>query len=381
MKIIQRHKDSTGRIVGYTVDDSGKQCKLDVMQTISLKDKITNAKLLSSGEFKAKAGCSIKTVIDYTGLAVMKNTQPSKVHGNTSSGIDYYGKEYINICRTLRRYANNRNIRVEMSPHKSNAGRNVQLFKLIKACGIDVETFVIGYLSAIQPYSLEHFMPPKHAEYKGKLWISDLGYKIKMVIKVDDTDKNKPIVISFHESVPRGKPSQGGSDFSDKHCAVLVDRVEQRCNGFGVEYTVQRGFIRQTIHSATAYYNSGVALVKFSDIKNAFDDTMTLVYDNMQKLHCNDQSALWSVSRIDTRELTFLALGFDDVNNIILLLDLYSKYTDKYSRAVLVQMAVSLISQIPAVKQTELKVALEEKYDIEYRNGLCEAVLENLGNR
>lgn len=62
MKIIQRHKDSTGRVVGYTVEIDREQVRLGVEQTASLKDKITNATLLSNGEFKAKAGQSIKTV-------------------------------------------------------------------------------------------------------------------------------------------------------------------------------------------------------------------------------------------------------------------------------------------------------------------------------
>lgn len=64
MEIIKRHKDSNGVIVGYTVNSNGKEQYLNKDVVVSIFDKITNAHMLSNGEFRANAGESIETVIN-----------------------------------------------------------------------------------------------------------------------------------------------------------------------------------------------------------------------------------------------------------------------------------------------------------------------------
>ena len=94
-----------------------------------------------------------------------------------------------------------------------------------------------------------------------------MGYHIQLVIKVDDLDPKRPIVLSFHESNKDGKFMQGNKDFSDKLCAVIVDNVKQFGErDYRVGYTVQRGFIVAYIDSVTKYYSKDIALVDYQDI-------------------------------------------------------------------------------------------------------------------
>lgn len=66
-----------------------------------------------------------------------------------------------------------------------NAGNNVRLFKVIEECGYSLEEFIGGYLSCIQPYSMEKFKTKIGNEDATKLhWMLDVGYRHSLLIKV-----------------------------------------------------------------------------------------------------------------------------------------------------------------------------------------------------
>lgn len=73
MKILKRHRTEHGTVCGYTVTDGNITSYISVADAIKNKDKITNAVLLKNGEFRAKKGETIETVVDYSYLSVVKN--------------------------------------------------------------------------------------------------------------------------------------------------------------------------------------------------------------------------------------------------------------------------------------------------------------------
>lgn len=157
MEIIKRHKNLVGDTVGYTVSNNGQQYYRSKQDIINIAWAIDNAELLSNNEFRAKKGCHIDTVMDTGSLSVQHTKNLSNEIKSKEIEPEYYGKEFINICRKIRKYAADGKIIVSTDKHTSNEGRNIHLFKLIEACGLSIEDFVRGYLSVIQPYALEKF--------------------------------------------------------------------------------------------------------------------------------------------------------------------------------------------------------------------------------
>jgi hypothetical protein len=378
MEIIKRHKDSTGRTMGYTVSDRGKQAYLDSSFVVNNFANITNARLLPNGEFRANTGSHIETVIDNKALLPVKApVNRQKQQGNPFNTYDFYGSEYINVCRRIRRYAAERKLEIVTDKHKSNEGKNIHLFELIKACGMDVKTFIIGYLSVLQPFSLKKFKQSEQLD-KGNIWLCDLGYRVNLVIKLRETDKNRPMIISFHESNIHSRNSGIHRDFSDKPCAVLIERYTELQNGYGVDYIVQRGFIRYKMHSSTLQMHNNVALINYIDVKSVFNDTMKNVYRQLEINYLDsdikDDSTPVVVAQYNVNDLSFMSIGYATVNNVCLLLDLYSQYTDTKSRAVVIEITTNVIEEMPLLKQKELKSALEEKYRSSYNNELYKVI-------
>ena len=156
--ILERHKSTNGVVVGYKVNIDGNVTNLpfNVLRD-SFNSSIRNAYLVGN-DYRAKKGSHIKTVVETTNLRVHKQQTTGLSFPNTSPLTqDFYGKEFINICRRIRQYARVGNLRVNTNVHKSNNGNNVQLFDLIKLCGLSVQEFVMWYLSVLQSYCLEYF--------------------------------------------------------------------------------------------------------------------------------------------------------------------------------------------------------------------------------
>lgn len=186
MKILKRYKDANGSIVGYDILAEGTVGRFSLEQALSLQQYIDNAFITSGGEYRAKSGCKIdKEVLHKNQLIVRPVAKLIEKPRTQSMPLDYYGKEFIFVCRKLRSYAQSNNFVVDMNKHKSNYGKNTHLFKLIEACGVNVHDFIQNYLYNIQPYSLSRFQSKKNLG-KGNIWLSDMGYNIQLVIKVYD---------------------------------------------------------------------------------------------------------------------------------------------------------------------------------------------------
>lgn len=370
MVILKRIK-SGSQVVKYLVKDNGKIFELDAQAVFGVASLVTNATLVSGVDFRAKAGYHIET-IQLKDIGIQQRSSLSTVSSNQNTGIDYHGREFISACRKIRDYAKGGKVVVSMDKHVSNDGLNVNMFKLIEACGISVQDFVVGYLSVLQPYSLQKFMANTNIG-ANNIWVSDIGYRIKMVIKLNDSDMNKPVVVSFHESNIHGKYNQGSVDFSDKLCAVFIDRVEQVDSYYSVDYTIQRGFLRHSVHSTSSYFSAGVALVEYKYIKTRFTDTMTYVFDSLYKVY-GDNSNPYILKDLSLNRLSFMAQGYDTVNNICYLIDLYSMYTDIKSRTVFVEVVLNLISEVPDERLSNIRTVLIEKYG-DFDNKLYLAVI------
>ena len=102
MKIIKRFKNSKGSTIGYELVDGEAHIQLDSTTTVQLGKQgiITNANLLENGEFRAKDGYTIDTIVDkkeFKRLPVANN-QTYGIPNGKYIDIDYYGKRYINNC-------------------------------------------------------------------------------------------------------------------------------------------------------------------------------------------------------------------------------------------------------------------------------------------
>lgn len=365
MKILKRYKDANGSIVGYDILAEGTVSRFSLEQALSLQQYIDNAFITSGGEYRAKSGCKIDTeVLHKNQLIVRPVAKPIEKPRTQSMPLDYYGKEFISVCRKLRSYAQSNNFVVDMNKHKSNYGKNTHLFKLIEACGVNVHDFIQNYLYNIQPYSLSRFQSKKNPG-KGNIWLSDMGYNIQLVIKVYDVDPKRPIVLSFHESNKNGKQMKGGVDFSDKPCAVLLDNARQASDTlFAVDYIVQRGFITAKIHSLTKYYNNDVALVDYSDIKEIFMQSVQQLIQQLQSNYYFEESSSLNlnVSSVTFEGISFMSFGYATVNNICLLIDIFSRYRDTKSKQAVSEIAMCLLSEVSNSKLNEIKAALAERY-------------------
>lgn len=387
MKIVKRVKNKN-KVIGYIIDTGNNETTyFDKNRAINMASVITNAVLLKDkSDYKGKAGVIIESIQSETRNSIEVHQKPKmelvKVPQNSYSG-DYYGREFINVCRKLRSFACAGNISVDMGSHKSNGGNNTHLFKLIESCGVSVKELVVGYLSVIQPYSLQLFQDSKGVDKKYNIWITDIGYGIKLVIKVNYLNPNAPVVVSFHESNTRKGTSnvRGGADFRDKPCAVLIDSfcLSKSGNYYKVSYFVQRGFIREEIISNAIALNNDVALINHMDIKTCFDDILSNIYSDLyttytEKMHRRNN---FSFNSSMTSGVSFMAYGYEVTNNICYMIDLFAMCRDNGQKRGLIDLALSMLETLDDKKADVLKIALSARFNGS-NNGLYLAVRENL---
>lgn len=344
--------------------------------------------------FRVREGYKIE-VID----SISNNLNKSiKLQGSNIPN-DYYGKEYVNICRQIRNMAIMGRIKLDkaITAHKSNSGNNIHLLDLIEACGIKAIDFIQGYLSVIQPFVFEYFQKDKQG--KNDTWIADLGYRVQLVIKVRrENNGREMLLISFHESnrMWNGTIGQsvGGKDFSisdnpnnpNKLCAILADRLtgeykltdvvsgkENKYQKF--VYSIQRGFLRVTESYSTDVYKNDLMFMKFDAIKDIYDNMMSKIYDNILGTYYDGNRKM----RLELAlcNTSILAMGFTPVNNLILLIDCYATVTDIASKRALVEIAGNIIAEIPVQQLGIIKQALENKYNkvVNYTNKLYTAII------
>jgi hypothetical protein len=377
MNIIKRYRDTNGKTVKYELEKDGWHKEFSVDEARKEANNIDNAVLLSNGEFRAKKGCHIDTVDNPSSLDVQRvvheivpvNNEIEKVKDEPFRGFNYYGKGYINICKKIRRYAYEGKFVVEEDKE------NEDLFNLIKACGDDVNSFVRGYLSVIQPYSLGKYTDKENHTIRN-VWFTDIGYRTRLVIKINEAVKSTPMIISFQESKHKGMSIAGRADFSNKKCAVIIENDTDYETVTSVRYTVQRGFIQKKIKSGTMDCVGNVALVKYSDIKDEFDTTMNLFFDQLQENFGSDiiKTTPVVVLRRDTGKLSFVSNGFDSPDIINFMLDLYSTYMDAKSRKIIADMTEGLLEEISVERKDSIREAVESNFRGHNTNELCNVI-------
>lgn len=319
----------------------------------------------------------------------MYNTKTASigVSGNSSNfPSTYYDIECIKACCSIRYYARKGKLILKYNEHESNAGANVHLFKLIEECGIALKQFIIGYLSVIQPYSLKRYQvnskdrKEKNLD-KHDIWMCDIGYSVQLLIKIDDHNNNKVMIVSFHESNIAGRMIKGGKDFYDKPCAIIADsatKMNEYENNWDIEFTVQRGFVRDTIKVNSEYcYETTlfkedfkIALIEYKAIEAEFSGILDLTFNDMLD-RCldskNDAMKNIEINRpISINEMSFMSIGYTCVNNIYMLLDLYANYRGNDARRIIATVAGNLIEEIPPKKRKRIKEALKAKFEIDY---------------
>ena len=365
MYIINRIKNSNGKVISYTVNNDGRVEILDSAFVIANAHLVTNAYLVDGVYFRAKRGSFIDTIVEHN-TALVKREPVSKLSTSTEFVPDYYGREFIGICRYIRRIAYENKFKLDTKPHKSNGGRNTQLFTLIEACGISPREFVRNYLYHIQPYSLSYFMGTK-TKGDNHIWLCDLGYNISLIIKIVKNE-SCPLVLYFHESNIGGRYSTSGTAFDNKLCAVLVEGVNSVANDgqlTNVAFVVQRGFITYRIDAVTEYLRNGVALVKHSVITNNFMATLNSIVDGLQSQYFTQglDSQVISGASLPLHNVSFVSFGFATVNNISLLIDMYAYFTNQLTRAYLVDVAINLLSEVSPNKCKSILGVLKGRYE------------------
>ena len=363
-KIKYRYKNSFGVVTSYgVVTDKGLERW--AVNKVLQGGKFSNAIVLSDGSVRAKRGSHIDTLIDKQELTV-RHPKVMSIKGRQNVGT-YSGEHYISVCKKIRLCACSDNIKIDLTAHKSNEGRNVHLFSLIEACGISVRDFIRGYLSVLQPCFLEDYWATE--QDKTQTWICDIGYMTSILIKIHNMDGDSPIVISFHESNSKGRSRKRHTELQGTRCAVIVDGVKEVINkGYHINFTLQKGFLRYNLEADTLYYNKGVALIPYELMSDHLDSAMRLRLQQMAVSYYGEDSNadIYYNTTVPTRfdDLSFLSYGFSTTNNICMLLDLFSKTTDVRSRVAIIDLSCKLLMESSLIKRQEIISALKVKYPL-----------------
>ena len=200
-----------------------------------------------------------------------------------------------------------------------------------------------------------------------------------MVIKVDERDRNKPMIVSFHESINErgGKYSHqsGVKDFSDKPCAVLVDGANNIAGAYSISAYIQTGFIRYNlIDTAIALYKD-VALINYSSIEGNVNNILDTLFNRLASAYAS--SGVPTFGNLNNI-VSFSGRGYAVINQLILIIDLYSAYTDANSVKVLVEMMQNIISELKIGEKRSILNALVSKFGRAPKNRLANLMYKEL---
>lgn len=280
-----------------------------------------------------------------------------KVGISALSNQDFYGKEFMDACRQIRQCARVGNLIV-------NTDVDNILFDFIELCGLSVQEFVTGYLSVLQPYCLGYF------QRENDILKIETGYFTQMIIKLDE---DKPMSISFCGSQCSYRLSV--KDFSDKPCAVLVDGVNNIAGTYSISAYIQTGFIRYNlIDTAIALYKD-VALINYSSIERNVNNISDILFNRLASAYAS--SGVPTFGNLNNIA-SFSGRGYAVINQLILIIDLYSAYTDANSVKVLVEMMRNIISELEISEKRSILNALVSKFGRAPKNRLANLMYKEL---
>ena len=370
IELLERIKNEEGSTIAYNVSiNGGTPERRDLKSLIDFKDLVFNAVLINNSDFKAKKGYHIKTSVEYNKLISVDKTLKKLKLGIFN--IDYYGKGFESICRKIRHYAQLGKVTIDRREHKYSD--NLQLLQAIDSTGIDTNLFITSMLQCIQPYSLLHFQKGKEKYHDNKdIWLYDLGYRVKLVLKFEVINSVELLIVSFHESMLGDKYNTSHYDFSKKPCAVIINNAINRDDIYYVSYTMQRGFIREyNIQSQTKFVKNDLALVHFSDFNYVFMNKLNSEYTRL----CNIYNENIGYDIIDINaKISFMSYGFEVINNISMLIDLYSMSNNKETYLNIIDVTNNLLAELNDSDLECLRNTIKAKYGIGYDNKVFKLV-------
>lgn len=392
VRLLTKYMDAYGKEVSYLIEDENGRRKITAEELINLVKisgkYVSNAILLDDLTFKVIDGSKIDIVYSKDAFPVIK-AQTVQAFSSDNTVADYYGREYIKICKLIRKCAVEHAIQISIEEHDSNNGLNVHLFELIKVCNIDLKDFICGYLSVLQPFYLEFFQSKKIKDVNDHVWVLEMGYRTALLIKIvkffkgNSRNLDYMLVLSFHESNRGGIGVSGMKSFNDKKCAVIVDKAYLMNNQIYVDFTIQKGFLRHCFKRVQSEYKNGVAFVNYEIIDSKIEDDLQSWFRNLATLNTYDNFENLEIKNMNT-QLSFAGRGYAYINNLCLLIDLFAIIHDDASRVFLMDLKDNLISKIPEQSKIRIKEALKVKY-LNFKgygsiNKMYNLIMEELGN-
>lgn len=328
-----------GVIIGYNMVDSHNRHKF-LLRAAALKysDNVINA-YVKEGYYCTKPGYRhIETVIDeQSEKKSIEDKKSAKVANSKQSVREFKeckGRDFKDICERIRGYAREGNMRIQ-GKHKSNKGRNIDLFVILKACGYDVFNAVREYLSVLQPYNIGYYKGDNAKEKVGWLYLVEFGYDADLLIKVDETE-DVPLVISFHESNDDAIKQRTDNlrAQGDDLCAVITESAvykDKKDKKYEVVIYLMHGMIKKKIIYTTKHYKDGLSLLNYKSIEAVFNSYInetfnSLLAESLDILSDNEEDgikALMKGRKSKYYNYSFSAFGEYFCNSICSLLDLY----------------------------------------------------------
>lgn len=301
------------------------------------------------------------------------------------------GAEYIDTCMTIRTAARANRLTIDTTVHDVNEGWNVQLFKIIEACGMEVEEFIRQYLAVLQPYALIPFDDDTDKS-EGNVWVVETGYSVGLLIKTDIYDKQSPLIISFHESNIKGNllMSDNRNLKNDVLCAVIPEKIkkinenENTVAAF-IAY-IQHGFIRIKMERRTSMYGHGAVIVKYRHIAEEYDLYINEMYKFIEKRHFSNQEypviddnftdADKSVNRVGYENFSFPSFGHMDINSFYFLEDAYRVASSVDETRMIRAEAIELRNRLGSKRFEELREAVLARQASISSGGILEGVFK-----
>lgn len=348
--IIERHKNVYGNTYEYVVKNSetNRISTVKSFELLQYRKEVINADYIESlDDFRAHAGFKIKTVADKVDINEKKK-QDNSLDLPKMVGVQARGLKYVNICKKIRTFAAQGKLEIEETKHLSNEGRNTELFEIIKSCGYTVKQFVQTYLSYLQPYELNEFSTGgnKISSSKNLMWAVEISYKIKLIIKVS-LGATSGLVISFHESNRKGIKSNNKDSIGiDENCLIICDRWTKTEENYYAKANIQRGFMLAKFEGRVdSLYSNGVAIVKYNRLKEETDKLVDKLLNNIKASYLNANFGS-DFSGLGTSDFKFPSFGFQSINMLVFISDLYSKARALEVRKTLVGIATEFIDEL-----------------------------------
>ena len=280
-----------------------------------------------------------------------------------SMGID---TSMIAVCKKIRNLAKLDNVELDETMHWS--GLNKHLFNYLLYCGYNVLDYIKEYLKRLQPYMIEK---KNTQEVKDTfICVIDKLYRVYVYIKIDN-NKNKKIIVSFHEDNIRGVSRSNAALYprnrADDFVPIFAEGWESQIvnkNQYVVNVLMQRGLLSLNIH-VSAKKAQDVYIVRRGEIETNFinycNDYLTSLYTSNLDIDFS-KIELFSI----LQQISFTSYNKDTFSTISLLIDSLCVQNDTYSKRAADYALVTFIQNLKLTteQKDELIELLEERFSV-----------------